>query len=83
MEKEKLEKELQELNTKYMIIINRISSTKQDLIAMNNEALMIRGAKEQVEKLLAFFELSALKNFFRKQRRLPGRIIFPRMGNFG
>lgn len=66
MEKEKLEKELQELNTKYMIIINRISSTKQDLVAMNNEALMIKGAKEQVEKLLAFYnnekELKNSKN---------------------
>lgn len=66
MEKEKLENELQELNTKYMIIINRISSTKQDLVAMNNEALMIKGAKEQVEKLLAFYnnekELKNSKN---------------------
>lgn len=55
MEREKLEQELQELTTKYTILINRITRTKEDLLAMNNEALMIKGAKEQVEKLLAFY----------------------------
>lgn len=55
MEKSDLEKELQELSMKYNIIINRITRTKEDLVAMNNEALMIKGAKEQVEKLLAFY----------------------------
>lgn len=69
MEKEKLEKELQELNTKYMIIINRISSTKQDLIAMNNEALMIRGAKEQVEKLLAFYNNEEVDKTTKKNKK--------------
>ncbi|WP_299995554.1 hypothetical protein [uncultured Clostridium sp.] len=69
MEKEKLEKELQELNTKYMIIINRISSTKQDLIAMNNEALMIKGAKEQVEKLLAFYNNEEVDKTTKKNKK--------------
>lgn len=69
MEKEKLEKELQELNTKYMIIINRISSTKQDLIAMSNEALMIKGAKEQVEKLLAFYNNEEVDKTTKKNKK--------------
>lgn len=55
MEKETLEKELETLSERYNILAKKIIASRQAISDMEKEALLVKGAKEEVEKLLAFY----------------------------
>ena len=67
MNKEELEEELKQLKNKYTILINQIQKIKAELLSMNNELLITKGAIDQTEKMLAFYNNESNKNLEEKK----------------
>ena len=62
MNKEKLEEELKQLKNKFTILSTQSQKIKGELLSLNNELLITKGAIEQTEKLLALYNTESTKD---------------------
>lgn len=62
MNKEKLEEELKQLKNKFTILSAQSQKIKGELLSLNNELLITKGAIEQTEKLLALYNTESTKD---------------------
>lgn len=49
-----MEDELKALKNKLVILLNQSQNLRTEILSINNEILMTKGAIEQIEKMLAF-----------------------------
>ena len=49
-----MEDELKALKNKLAILLNQSQNLRTEILSINNEILMTKGAIEQIEKMLAF-----------------------------